>query len=103
MIIGLPKEIKDNEYRVAITPGAVRQIGEEGHRVLVETGAGEGSGFHDDEYRQAGATLVPKTEDAWDAELVIKVKEPQPSEFDLMRPGLVLFRIYILLRKKRWL
>jgi len=89
--IGLPKEIKDNEYRVAMTPGAVRQIAEAGHRVLVEPGAGAGSGFHDDEYRQAGATLVPKAEDAWDADLVVKVKEPQPSEFHLMRPGLVLF------------
>ena len=91
MIIGLPKEIKDNEYRVAMTPGAVRQIAEGGHRVLVEAGAGEGSGFQDDEYRQAGATLVSVADDAWDADLVVKVKEPQPSEFDLMRPGLVLF------------
>lgn len=91
MIIGLPKEIKDNEYRVAMTPGAVRQVAEGGHRVLVELGAGEGSGFQDDEYRQAGATLVPMADDAWDADLVVKVKEPQPSEFDLMRPGLVLF------------
>jgi len=91
MIIGLPKEIKDNEYRVAMTPGAVRQIAEEGHRVLLEAGAGRGSGFQDDEYRQAGATLVSVADDAWDADLVVKVKEPQPSEFDLMRPGLVLF------------
>jgi alanine dehydrogenase len=91
MIIGLPKEIKDNEYRVAMTPGAVRQVAEGGHRVLVEPDAGKGSGFQDDEYRQAGATLVSAAEDAWDADLVVKVKEPQPSEFDLMRPGLVLF------------
>jgi alanine dehydrogenase len=91
MIIGLPKEIKDNEYRVAMTPGAVRQIAEGGHRVLVEAGAGKGSGFQDDEYRQAGATLVSVADDAWDADLVVKVKEPQPSEFVLMRPGLVLF------------
>jgi alanine dehydrogenase len=91
MIIGLPKEIKDNEYRVAMTPGAVRQVAEGGHRVLVEPGAGKGSGFQDDEYRQAGATLVPMADDAWKADLVVKVKEPQPSEFDLMRPGLVLF------------
>jgi alanine dehydrogenase len=91
MIIGLPKETKDNEYRVAMTPGTVRQIAEEGHKVLVERGAGKGSGFQDDEYRQAGAALVAKAYDAWVADLVVKVKEPQPSEFDLMRPGSVLF------------
>lgn len=91
MIIGLPKEIKDNEYRVAMTPGAVRQIAEGGGRVLVERGAGKGSGFQDNEYRQAGAALVAKAHDAWVADLVVKVKEPQPSEFDLMRPGSVLF------------
>jgi len=91
MIIGLPKEIKDNEYRVAMTPGAVRQVAEEGHRVVVEEGAGEGSGFQDDEYRQAGASLVSVADPVWEADLVVKVKEPQPSEFDLMRPGLVLF------------
>lgn len=91
MIIGLPKEVKDNEYRVAMTPGGVRQLVEAGHRVLVESGAGEGSGFTDDEYHDAGALLVPTGDDAWGAELVVKVKEPQPSEYDLMRPGLVLF------------
>jgi alanine dehydrogenase len=91
MIVGLPKEIKDNEYRVAMTPGAVRQIAEAGHNVLVERAAGKGSGFQDDEYRQAGATLVAKASDVWVAELVVKVKEPQRSEFDMMRPGSVLF------------
>lgn len=91
MNIGLPKEVKDNEYRVAMTPGAVRQIADAGQRVLVQSGAGEGSGFADEEYQQAGARLVPGGEDAWDADLVVKVKEPQPSEYHLMRPGLVLF------------
>lgn len=91
MIIGLPKEVKDNEYRVAVTPGGVKQLVEAGHQVLVETGAGVESGFADDVYKAVGATLVPSAADAWAAELVTKVKEPQPSEYPLMRPGLGLF------------
>ncbi len=91
MTIGLPREIKDNEYRVAITPGGVRQIVEAGQQLLVQSSAGEGSGFSDDQYLWAGARVVPKAEDAWAADLVVKVKEPQPSEYDLMRSGLVLF------------
>lgn len=91
MIIGLPKEIKDNEYRVAITPGGVRQLVDVGHTVLAEQGAGEGSGFTDNEYSGAGARVVPGPADVWDSDLVIKVKEPQPSEYELMRPGLILF------------
>ncbi|UCF58051.1 MAG: alanine dehydrogenase [Deltaproteobacteria bacterium] len=91
MVIGLPKELKQDEYRVAITPGGVRQLVEAGHEVLVEVEAGAGSGFGDDKYRWAGARLVPRAEDAWGADLVVKVKEPQPSEYGLMRPGLALF------------
>ncbi|MFH1672781.1 MAG: alanine dehydrogenase [Pseudomonadota bacterium] len=91
MIIGVPKEIKDNEYRVAMIPGGVRQLTEAGHRVLVQAGAGQGSGFTDDEYRAAGAEIVSSAEDAWAAEMVVKVKEPQPTEYDMMRPDLVLF------------
>jgi alanine dehydrogenase len=91
MIIGLPKEIKDNEYRVAITPGGVRQLVDAGHRVLAERGAGEGSGFTDNEYLEAGARMVSGPAEAWGADLVNKVKEPQPSEYELMRPGLILF------------
>ncbi len=91
MIIGLPKEVKDNEYRVAMTPGGVRQLVDAGNRVRVEAGAGEGSGFTDDEYRGAGARVLGIPDDVWSADLVIKVKEPQPSEYGLMRPGLVLF------------
>jgi alanine dehydrogenase len=91
MIIGLPKEIMDNEYRVAMTPGAVRQISEAGHQVLVQSGAGKGSGFRDDEYKRAGARPVSSAEDVWETDLVVKVKEPQPSEYEMMRPGLVLF------------
>jgi alanine dehydrogenase len=91
MIIGLPKEIKQDEYRVAITPGGVRQLIEAGHEVLVEAGAGEGSGFGDERYVWAGARIVSSPEEAWGADLVAKVKEPQPSEYGFMRPGLGLF------------
>ncbi len=91
MIIGLPKEIKDNEYRVAMTPGAVQQVAQGGHNAVVESGAGQASGFADDEYRQAGATIAADAKEVWEADLVVKVKEPQPSEFDFMHPGLVLF------------
>jgi alanine dehydrogenase len=91
MIVGVPKEIKDNEYRVAMTPGGVRQLSEVGHQVWVETGAGEDSGFPDAQYMASGAKVAPTAAEAWDAQLVIKVKEPQPSEYEFMRPDLVLF------------
>jgi alanine dehydrogenase len=91
MIIGLAKEVKDNEYRVAITPGGIRQLREAGHEILVESKAGKGSGFSDREYKDAGARLCIKAGDVWDADLVVKVKEPQVSEYEFMRPGLVLF------------
>ena len=91
MIIGVPKEIKDNEYRVGITPGGVRQLVGTGHQVLVEMGAGEGSGFSDREYETSGAKIVSTNADAWSAQMVVKVKEPQPSEYGFMRPDLVLF------------
>jgi len=91
MIVGVPKEIKDNEYRVAMTPGGARQLTEAGHEVWVQTSAGGGSGFADEQYAAAGAKIVPTAADAWSAQMVIKVKEPQPSEYDFMRPDLVLF------------
>jgi len=91
MIIGLPKEIKDNEYRVAITPGGTRQMVENGHEVLVQSGAGQGSGFSDEEYLRAGARLVSDPKKVWKAKLVVKVKEPQPSEYDFMKRGMILF------------
>jgi alanine dehydrogenase len=100
MIIGVPKEIKDDEYRVAMMPGGVRQIVEDGHQVVVQSGAGEESGFGDDEYERAGARVVPVDADAWDADLVVKVKEPQPSEYDFMRDGLVLFTFLHLAAEK---
>nr|MBC7244531.1 alanine dehydrogenase [Chloroflexota bacterium] len=92
MIIGVPKEIKDNEYRVSITPGGVHQLVVEGHQVLIERGAGEGSGFADSEYEQAGAKLVADAAEVWHrAEMVMKVKEPLPQEYDYLREGLILY------------
>ncbi len=91
MLIGLPKEIKDNENRVGMTPGAVKALTRRGHQVLVQTGAGEGSSLPDDEYHAAGATIVPTAEDAWAAEMVVKVKEPIAIEYSYLRTGLILF------------
>ncbi|HTZ41117.1 MAG TPA: alanine dehydrogenase [Syntrophales bacterium] len=91
MIIGIPKEIKDHEYRVAMTPGGVVQMVGSGHRVLVERAAGEGSGFSDQDYQNAGAQIVAGAEEAWKAEMVVKVKEPLLTEYAYLRPGLVLF------------
>ena len=91
MLIGIPKEIKDNEYRVSMTPGGVSRLFEAGHRVVVETGAGEVSGFSDSDYNSAGALIVPSASDAWGAELVVKVKEPLLGEYGFLRPDLVLF------------
>jgi alanine dehydrogenase len=92
MRIGVPTEIKPAENRVALTPGAVRQLVHHGHDVLVQAGAGSGAGLHDEDYRAAGAVLVPTAEEAWgEAALVVKVKEPQPAELALIRPGQALF------------
>ena len=100
MRIGLPKEVKDNEYRVAMTPGVVRQMVESGHKVQVESSAGEGSGFSDKEYEEAGADLVSGPDGAWDTDLVIKVKEPQSSECHFLRPDLTLFTFLHLAAEK---
>jgi len=92
VIIGVFREIKAGEKRVAMTPGGVDVLVSHDHRVLVERGAGEGSGFHDQEYHQAGATLVDQAKRIWEeAEMVVKVKEPLESEFPFLKPGLVLF------------
>jgi alanine dehydrogenase len=91
MIVGVPREIKDNEYRVSMTTGGVAQLIEAGHEVRIETGAGEGSGFLDAQYSSSGARIVPTSADAWSAEMVIKVKEPQPGEYRFLRPDLTLF------------
>lgn len=91
MKIGVPREIKDLEFRVAITPGGVKQLTHEGHTVLVEKSAGEGSGFSDPDYLAAGAFIVPDAAQCWSADLVLKIKEPQPSEYKHLRSSLVLF------------
>lgn len=91
MLIGLPKEIKDSEFRVGLTPGAVKMLIAKGHQVLVETGAGEGSFINDEEYRAVGAQIVSFAEDAWAADLIVKVKEPIPSEYPYLRQELILF------------
>lgn len=92
MIVGTVREVKVEEYRVGLTPEGAHALTQAGHRVLVETEAGAGSGFDDEAYRRAGATIVPSAARVWqDADIIIKVKEPQPEEFDLLRPGLTLF------------
>ena len=92
MIIGLPGEIKEQEFRVALLPSAAYQLISRGHHVLVEHGAGVGSGYPDAEYEKAGATLIADHAEVFrQAELIVKVKEPQPSEIPLLRPGQVLF------------
>ncbi len=90
MIIGVPKEVKNNEFRVGITPGGVSAIVETGNKVLVQKNAGEGSGFPDDEYIKAGAKIVTLKK-VWETDLVVKVKEPQPSEIQFLKKNLILF------------
>lgn len=92
MIIGLPREVKSGEHRVALYPAAIGELTRAGHRLLVETNAGVGSGFADHEYQEAGAEILSEAGDIWaTAELIIKVKEPQESEFVHLREGLILF------------
>src|SRR5574341_1118272 len=92
MIIGVPKEIKDHEYRVALTPSGAGLLSASGHRVIVQRGAGVGSGFSDDEYGKSGAHVVSDAADVFaSSELVVKVKEPLSSEYPFLRPDLVLF------------
>lgn len=91
MIVGIPKETKVKEHRIACTPGGARMLIQSGHTVLVEAGGGVGAGFSDAQYRDVGATLVPTADDAWAADMVIKVKEPTEAEYRYLRPGLLLF------------
>lgn len=92
MKIGIPKEVKDHEYRVGMIPAGVHALVGAGHEVLVERGAGDGSGIDDSEYEEAGATIVPGAAEAYgEAAMVIKVKEPIESEYELLRPEQVLF------------
>lgn len=92
MIIGVPKEIKNNENRVALTPAGIISFVNSGHRVLIEKDAGIGSGFTNEDYANAGAEIIETAADVWaQAEMIMKVKEPLPSEYDYFREGLILF------------
>ncbi|MDB1728446.1 MULTISPECIES: alanine dehydrogenase [Enterococcus] len=91
MIIGIPKEIKNNENRVALPPPGVFDLTNRGHQVLVEKDAGKGSAITDEEYVAAGATIIDSAADVWAAEMVMKVKEPLPEEYQYFRKGLLLF------------
>ncbi|MCP9446778.1 MAG: alanine dehydrogenase [Nitrospira sp.] len=92
MIIGVPREIKDHEYRVSVTPDGAATLRRAGHEVWIEAGAGQGSGFGDEEYGKAGATVTASKEEMFEkAELIVKVKEPLPEEVRLFRPGQSLF------------
>jgi alanine dehydrogenase len=89
--VGVPREIKTLEHRVAMTPDGVRELERHGINVYVEQGAGNGASISDDDYRAAGADIVPTAADAWSQQLVVKVKEPQDDEFAFLRPDLTLF------------
>lgn len=95
MIIGLPKEIKNNENRVALTPSGVFSLVKNGHTVYVETTAGDNSGFTDETYIHAGAIILPTSKEVFDhADMIMKVKEPIPQEYDLIRPGQLVFTYF---------
>jgi len=92
MIVSLPKETKDNEYRVGLVPAGVKALTTHGHRVVVQQNAGDGSGITDQEYVTAGAEIVPSADEVWSrANMVVKVKEPIPSEYRFLRDDLILF------------
>src|SRR6187399_1548778 len=92
MKVGVPKEIKNHEYRVGLVPSSVMELTQDGHEVMVESGAGVGAGLTDEEYRAAGATVVDKADAVFErAELIVKVKEPQREERQRLKRGQVLF------------
>lgn len=95
MIVGVPKEVKQDEYRVGMIPAGVEELTRAGHRVLVESHAGIGSGITDDQYRESGAEIVAAAGDVWGhADLIVKVKEPQSTEWPRMRPGQQVFTYF---------
>ena len=92
MIVGVPKEVKEQEQRVALLPSAAEQLTKRGHTVLVEKNAGFGSGYPDQDYKKAGAEIIELAKDVWaSADMIVKVKEPLPSEFPLLRKGQIVF------------
>jgi alanine dehydrogenase len=95
MIVGVPKEIKNNEYRVALVPSGAEALVEDGHTVLVETGAGLGTQIEDSEYQEAGATIVGSDQEVFaQADMIMKVKEPMEPEYDMLRPGQIIFTYF---------
>lgn len=95
MIVGVPKEIKTDEYRVAMTPAGVEELTHNGHKVLIQSGAGQGSGISDEQYAENGAEIVPAVADIWrHAELIVKVKEPLHDEWPHMRGGQIVFTYF---------
>ena len=95
MRVGIPKEIKDNENRVGMTPAGVAELVKHGHEVSVQYTAGEGSGFSDDEYVKAGARILPSIEAVYrECDMIVKVKEPIEPEYKLVRPGQLLFTYF---------
>lgn len=91
MEIGVPKETKDQEFRVGLSPSSVRALTDQGHAVFVEANAGSGAGFSDEDYIQAGATIVTEAKAAWNRDLVVKVKEPLEPEYEFLQKGQMLF------------
>src|SRR6476646_244014 len=91
MEIGVPKETKDQEFRVGLSPSSVRVLSENGHSIFVETDAGSGAGFSDADYIQAGAKIVTQPAEAWNRELVVKVKEPLKPEYEFLQKEQLLF------------
>lgn len=92
MRVGIPTEIKNNEYRVAITPAGVAELHQRGHDVVIQAGAGEGSSFHDNDYKEAGAQILSTADQVWEqADLLLKVKEPIAAEYPLLRKGQTVF------------
>jgi alanine dehydrogenase len=92
VIIGVPKEIKTREYRIGMTPAGAQQLVARGHKVLIETRAGDGSGLRDEQFTAVGAEVVPSAADVWRrADMIMKVKEPLPAEFEYFRPGLIIY------------
>lgn len=102
MEIGVPKEIKDQEFRVGLSPSSVRVLNDRGHRVFVETVAGLGAGFSDEDYQKAGAKIVEKAAEVWDKPLIIKVKEPLKAEYGFLNKEALLFT-YLHLAAERYL
>lgn len=91
MEVGVPKETKDQEFRVGLSPSSVRGLSDHGHVAFVETGAGIGAGFTDEDYLRAGAKIVAEPKDVWERQMVVKVKEPQPTEYPLIQKEQILF------------